>query len=368
MPGAAMPPLVLACSKVGCSFASHGQAARAETRTRYLKTDVSRCPLHLARLCAAGPQYAAALRIGAPCALETHPSALFFSASLLRASHAARLASPIRAFDAVRRAGERTKQPRRHKTGRSVSRSPRLATGLAACASPHGLRGERSGARRVAVVAASELTTAFSRQEGRRGRARGRCCGAGRRLRAGGAQQHGPRGQAGAGFRLQRLVRGRPRDSQQPLSAACALRGLGRQARARRASPSTAVAGRLPWRALMRLVRASPVRFASHLLRLVSRVAPRRLFVYYLGVVKALKAAGLHRNAYLIASSGGASARPPVCSRRILTLARTTRHLRPRALPSSCTPRLARAPQLPAPPDADFTLFPLRSRGMHALL
>ena len=36
--------------------------------------------------------------------------------------------------------------------------------------------------------------------------------------------------------------------------------------------------------------------------------ALRRLFVYYLGVVKALKAAGLHRNAYLIASSGGASA------------------------------------------------------------
>jgi hypothetical protein len=35
---------------------------------------------------------------------------------------------------------------------------------------------------------------------------------------------------------------------------------------------------------------------------------PYRLFVYYLGVVKALKAAGLHKNAYLIASSGGASA------------------------------------------------------------
>jgi hypothetical protein len=33
-----------------------------------------------------------------------------------------------------------------------------------------------------------------------------------------------------------------------------------------------------------------------------------RLFAYYLGVVKALKAAGLHKDAYLIASSGGASA------------------------------------------------------------
>ena len=119
------------------------------------------------------------------------------------------------------------KSPRRHKTGRSVA--VRLAWRLAslrARRTPYVVCGERTGARRVAVVAAAELTTPLSRQEGRRGRAGGRCRGAGRRLRAGGAQQHGPRGQAGAGLRLQRLVRGRPRESQPPPRAAGDARRL----------------------------------------------------------------------------------------------------------------------------------------------
>jgi len=51
--------------------------------------------------------------------------------------------------------------------------------------------------------------------------------------------------------------------------------------------------------------------------------ATRRLFVYYLGVVKALKAAGYQKDAYLIASSGGASA---CLSYRSLALQRSPRN------------------------------------------
>jgi hypothetical protein len=128
--------------------------------------------------------------------------------------------------------------------------------------------------------------------------------------------------------------------SVKPSSVACAAAAAARGslARTRRASPAAHVVGRPLWRALPPAWRGTASRYAPHSPS-PAFAPPRRLFVYYLGVVKALKAAGLNRNAYLIASSGGASARP--------ALQRTNIYALPRLRAPAAARRAARRPHAP---------------------